>query len=415
LTDLNINANEQVLQWCVQNKPNLIAIGPEDPLAQGLVDVLLDNGFNCFGPSRAASQIECDKAFAKRLMEKYHLPTAKYRVFNDANEALHFLDNPTFTNPLVIKAAGLALGKGVVVAENIAEAKEAVRAMLERNELGAAGSTLVIEQLLTGHEFSVLAFSDGQSVKLLPTAQDHKRAYFKDQGPNTGGMGAISPFPLLSAIELKQIETNIMLKTVQAMEQEKCRFIGVLFAGVMLTSDGPQLLEFNCRFGDPETQTVLPLLQSDLYEVMLSCAQGHKGSLTANAFGPNVPALCDLEVRFSSDCAISVVLASGGYPRTSTKHQIIRHLNRAVRHAPPTASSPFELHAYHAATYVKDDQLYTNGGRVLSIVGRGGQDLPALAAHVQQAVTHVQIDKFFYRTDIGERTFRVLSGRESMF
>lgn len=413
--DLNIDQNDAVLRWCQENRPNLIAVGPEDPLARGLVDVLLDHGFNCFGPSRAAAQIECDKAFAKRLMEKYDLPTAKYRVFNNAQEAVQFLDQPSFADPLVIKAAGLALGKGVVVAESVAEAKQAVRSMLELNELGAAGSTIVIEQRLTGHEFSVLAFSDGRSVRLLPTAQDHKRAYFHDQGPNTGGMGAISPFPLLSADQVTRIEQDIMLKTIRSMEQERSRFVGVLFAGIMLTRDGPQLLEFNCRFGDPETQTVLPSLQSDLYHVMLTCAQGHRESLTDNAFGSTVPPLRDLPLSFADECAVSVVVASGGYPRTSTKHQLIIGLDQVLQHPSPPDHSSLRLEVYHAATYLKDGQLYTNGGRVLSIVGRGGHDLAAVAAYVQQAIRHLQIDRFFYRTDIGERTFRVLSGRDKLF
>ena len=390
-----------------------MAVGPEDPLARGLVDLLLENGFNCFGPKRAAAEIECDKAFAKNLMHRHQLPTAKYRVFSDVDQALQFLDNPDFEDALVVKATGLALGKGVVVADNLGQARDAVRGMLERRELGNAGSEVVVEQLLHGHEFSVLAFSDGQTVRLLPTAQDHKRAYFKDQGPNTGGMGAISPFPLLTEQQLEQVKQDIMQRTVDAMRSEGRPFVGVLFAGLMLTpAQGPQLLEFNCRFGDPETQTVLPLLKSDLYEVMLSCAQGHHGQevglSTPTAFGSRVRPLAELQLISSSECAVSVVVASGGYPRTSTKHQRIRGLDRALAHAPPSGR-PFQLAVYHAATYVHEGHIYTNGGRVLSLVGRGGDDLPALAAHVQEAIKHIEIDHFFYRTDIGERTFRTMS------
>ncbi|RWS24684.1 trifunctional purine biosynthetic protein adenosine-3-like protein, partial [Leptotrombidium deliense] len=264
--DLNVKENGKVLEWCKKNKPSLVVVGPEDPLNNGIADVLRAAGFACFGPSKAAAQIECDKSFAKHFMVRHNIPTASYKTFTDVKEAKNFVKNADF-NALVIKASGLAAGKGVVVAQNIDEVCENIDLMLGKKIFGDAGSTIVIEELLEGPEVSVLAFTDGNTVSVMPPAQDHKRAHDGDKGPNTGGMGAYCPCPLINSEQLKTIEKEVLQKAVDGMRSEGKPFIGVLYAGLMLTEKGPKVLEFNCRFGDPETQSILPLLDSDLFDV----------------------------------------------------------------------------------------------------------------------------------------------------
>lgn len=304
---------------------------------------------------------------------------------------------------LFLLYTGLALGKGVVVAKSIGEAKQAVKEMLVNKRFGSSSETIVIEQFLEGDEFSVLAFSDGKHIRLLPTAQDHKRAYFRDQGPNTGGMGCISPFVLLSDQKLDEVKQTVMQATIDCMAKEDRPFVGVLFAGLMLTkNDEVKVLEFNCRFGDPETQTVLPLLETDLFDIMLSCTKNNKMKDASNALSAAVPSLDKIPVEFEKANCVSYVIASGGYPETSTKHQEIRGLS-----AIEAAGRELNIKVYHAATYLKNAKYYTNGGRCLSVVFKSQMPFIELLKISEIMVNNkIDIDSCFYRPDIGQKTIK---------
>lgn len=316
---------------------------------------------------------------------------------------MQIISNSFLSRKKVIKATGLALGKGVVVAKSISEAKQAVNEMLVNKRFGISSETIVIEQFLEGDEFSVLAFSDGKNIRLMPTAQDHKRAYFKDQGPNTGGMGAISPFILLSEQKLEEVKQTVMQATIDAMRKEERPFVGVLFAGLMLTTDNQvKVLEFNCRFGDPETQTVLPLLKSDLFDIMLSCAKNNANN-SPNSLSNTVATLDKIPVEFVKTNVVSYVIASGGYPETSTKHLEIRGLDLLKA----ANRDKLSIEVYHAATYLKNSKYYTNGGRCLSVVFKS--DMPFLELlKISEIIVNstIDIDSFFYRPDIGQKTVR---------
>jgi phosphoribosylamine--glycine ligase len=361
---------------------DLAIIGPEAPLAAGLADALRAAGVRVFGPSRAAAQIEASKAFAKAFMARHHIPTARYAAFTDFYQAIgHLL---TVEYPVVIKASGLAAGKGVIVPDCADDAEAALRQIMLEREFGAAGDEVVIEERLEGEEVSVLAFTDGVTVRVMPPAQDHKRLLDGDRGPNTGGMGAYAPAPVATPELLEEVTRTILQPAVDGLRNEGRPFVGVLYAGLMLTKDGPRTLEFNCRFGDPETQVILPLLESDLLEIALACAEGK---------------LETKEIRWKAGAAACVVLASEGYPGHSPKGRAITGLDARLENA----------YVFHAGTAQSGETIVTAGGRVLGVTGWGA-DLRAALHNTYNAVDTINFEGMQYRKDIG---WRALPGKAS--
>ena len=334
-----------IVSFAVKNSIDFAVIGPDDPLIAGVCDRLRAAGIRCFGPSAAAAEIEGSKSFAKDLMKRYGIPTAGYEVFDSAANAYAYVQQAAC--PLVIKADGPALGKGVIIAQTREEANSAIRAMMEENAFGASGSRIVIEEFLTGNEASVLAFTDGETMVPMVSALDHKRALDGDLGPNTGGMGTLAPNPYYSE-EIAQIcMETIYLPTMRAMNAEGRRFKGCLFFGLMFTKTGPKVIEYNCRFGDPETQVVLPLLESDLMEILLAVEEERLG---------------EVPVRFRAGAACCVVLASGGYPGAYNTGYPISLGDVAAQE---------NVFVYHAGTRKEGDRLVTSGGRVLGVTALG--------------------------------------------
>lgn len=363
-----------LLAFAQKNEVTLTVVGPEAPLVAGIVDQFQEAGLRIFGPSRAAAQLEGSKAFSKQFMQRHGIPTGRAAIFADFDEATRYLR--TLDAPPVIKASGLAAGKGVILPDSKEDAAQVLQEMLLRNRFGAAGQTVLVEERLHGPELSVLAFSDGETLRIMPGAQDHKRLLDGDRGPNTGGMGAFAPSPLATPALLIQIEQEILRPTVAGMAAEGTPYVGVLYAGLMLTEEGPKVLEFNCRFGDPETQVILPLLESDLLELFLACTEGR---------------LHDQTPEWKPETAVTVVMASGGYPGEYVKGVEITGIREAERRG---------CLVFHAGTKLKDDRLVTNGGRVLAVTGLG----TTLDQAVEQAYTGVQQIRFnqaFYRRDIG--------------
>lgn len=360
------------------NGIGLTVVGPEIPLVNGIADYFSAQGLPLFGPSKAAAQLEGSKSFCKALLAKYHIPTAKYAVFTSADEAKAYIRKEGA--PIVIKADGLAAGKGVVVAMELEEALAAVDSMMSDKIFGDAGSCLVVEEFMTGEEASLLAFTDGTTVVPMVAAQDHKRIFDNDCGPNTGGMGAYAPAPVLTAELQRQVAAEILQPVVDALKREGCLYQGCLYAGLMITADGPKVVEFNCRFGDPETQVVLPLLASDLAEIMLACVHGR---------------LHETPVQWQQQAAVCVVMAAGGYPGTYSKGDGISGI----------AAAQNEALVFHAGTAVKDGQLVTNGGRVLGVTAVNS-DLAAAVDKAYEAVRQIEFDGMQYRRDIARRALR---------
>ena len=375
-TCVNIGAKdiEGIVDFAKKNAIDFAVVAPDDPLVLGCVDALKEAGIPAFGPSKAAAIIEGSKVFSKDLMKKYGIPTAEYEVFNDKDAALAYLE--TCPIPTVIKADGLALGKGVIIAETREDAKEAVISMMEDKIFGESGSNIVVEEFLTGPEVSVLSFTDGNIVVPMVSSMDHKRALDGDKGLNTGGMGTIAPNPYYTAEVADRCMKEIFLPTIEAMKKEDREFRGCLYFGLMITEKGPKVIEYNCRFGDPETQVVLPLLDSDLLEIMMATAAG---TLTEDM------------VKFADDAACCVVMASEGYPQSYEKG------------FPITTDDEFSGILYVAGAKLGEDgAVLTNGGRVLGVVARAAQLEDAVAEAYRQ-VEHVHFDNAYYRKDIGAK------------
>jgi len=365
------------VNWCQNNKPQLVICGPEDPLDRGIANDLSNIGIPCFGPKREAAKIECSKSFAKDFMSKYGIPTAQYRNFTDANEAKNFVKSSP--NALVVKASGLAAGKGVIVAANQNEACDAIDLILSKNAFGTAGNTIVVEELLEGDEVSVLAFTDGVHFKALLPSQDHKRAFDNDLGPNTGGMGAYCPFPLIDNKTIEIVEKEILQKTIDGLRSEGNPFVGLLYAGLMITKDGPKVIEFNCRFGDPETQSVLPLLDSDLYEICLACTQNN---------------LKSIDLKWKNKSACGIVVATQGYPNGPIpKGQLIEGIDDAIKNG---------LLVFHGGTQLRENKFYTSGGRILTVVAVQ-DNLAAAADKALTGASLIKIENSFYRKDIAHK------------
>ena len=369
---------ESIVQFAVDRKIDFAVVAPDDPLALGAVDALENAGIPSFGPTKAAARIESSKVFAKELMKKYGIPTAAYQVFTDPDAAKKYLQ--TAPLPAVIKADGLALGKGVIIAQTLAEAEKAVSDMMENKVFGDSGSRVVIEEFLEGPEVSVLAFTDGKTVKPMVSSMDHKRALDGDQGLNTGGMGTIAPNPYYTKEVAERCMNEIFLPTVRAMEKEGCPFKGCLYFGLMVTKNGPKVIEYNCRFGDPETQVVLPLLKSDLLTIMQAVRN---------------ETLADCPVEFLGGAACCVVMASQGYPQ---------HYEKGF----PITLTP---DADDITTYVagaklgEKGELLTNGGRVLGVTATA-DDLKAAIEKAYAAVEKTHFNNAFYRRDIGQRALK---------
>ncbi len=376
--DIRADDLEGLLQFALEHEIGLTVVGPEAPLTEGIVDLFRSRGLKIFGPTAKAAAIEGSKTFAKDLMAKYHIPTARYGAFSDAAEAKAFLAE--LGTPCVVKADGLAAGKGVLICADEAAARKAIDEILLDNKFGAAGSRVVVEEFLTGQEVSMLAFTDGTHVTPMVSAQDHKRIWDGDRGLNTGGMGAYSPAPVYTEAVHEAVVSRILQPTVDAMRLEGCPFSGVLYAGLMLTADGPKVLEFNARFGDPETQVVLPRLKSDLVELFLAVIDGR---------------LAEQKVEWNEDAAVCVVLASGGYPESSEKGQEITGLAEAAA----TGALLF-----HAGTRCAGEKIVTDGGRVLGVCALGGDIAGAIDA-AYRGVREIHFPHMQYRSDIGRKAF----------
>lgn len=378
LVGIDWQQSDHLISFLKDNQVDLVVVGPEAPLVAGLADVLTKAGIPVFGPSKAAAQLEGSKVFAKDLMKKYNIPTAAYGVFHKVDEAKAFIAQTGA--PIVVKADGLAAGKGVVVAMTIDEANVAVEDMLSGNRFGDAGSTVVIEEFMEGEEASLLAFVDGKTVVPMIASQDHKRIFDGDKGPNTGGMGTYAPAPVLTDALRDAAMKTILEPMVATMEKEGMPYVGCLYAGLMITDEGPKVVEFNARFGDPETQVVLPLLDSDLGEIMMACA---KGTLTSNM------------VKWKDSSAACVILASKGYPETSSKGDVI---SGDIKQYDTTI-------VFHSGTKLVGENYVTNGGRVLGVVGLG-KDLRTALDRAYERIEHIDFEGMQYRTDIGAKAFK---------
>lgn len=366
-----------VVSFCAKHAIDYVVVAPDDPLAAGLVDALELAGIPAFGPSKAAAQIEASKTFAKNLMVKYRIPTADFAVFEDKAEAAAYISSRQ-RFPVVIKADGLALGKGVFICEDFAQAEAALHSIMEERAFGASGNKVLVEEFLTGPEVSVLAFCDGTTVVPMVSSMDHKRLLDGDKGPNTGGMGAVCPNPYYTKEIAEKCMQTIFQPTVQAMEAENAPFKGCLYFGLMLTPDGPKVIEYNCRFGDPETQVVLPLLQSDLLSIMQACTSG---TLTPDL------------VEFSGEASACVVLASRNYPAGPSQPEAISGIHQAELLP--------QVSVYHSGTRCAEGSLLATGGRVLGVSATAATLARALDT-AYAAASHIQFEGCQYRRDIGK-------------
>ena len=380
-TCVNIGAKDidGIVKFAAENKIDYAVVTPDDPLVLGCVDALTEIGIPCFGPDKKAAIIEGSKAFSKDLMKKYGIPTAAYEIFDDMDKAIAYLQDKDM--PIVIKADGLALGKGVIIAQTLAEAEEAVRSMMADKVFGASGDHVVIEEFLTGPEVSVLALTDGKTLVPMVSSMDHKRAHDNDEGLNTGGMGTVAPNPYYTADIADVCMETIFLPTMNAMNAEGRTFKGCLYFGLMLTPKGPKVIEYNCRFGDPETQVVLPLLESDLLTVMQAVTN---------------ETLADVEVKFATDqSACCVIMASAGYPQSYEKGYEI------------TIPTEVADSVYVAGAAIKDGKLVNSGGRVLGVTSVA-ETLPEAIAASYAKVEKIHFDNAFCRRDIGQRALKAM-------
>jgi phosphoribosylamine--glycine ligase len=379
--DIKADDIEGLLKFALENKIDLTIVGPEVPLVMGIVDLFAENGLKAFGPSEDGAQMEGSKVFTKNLFKKYNIPTADFGEFDSSTAAIAYIKaNKKY--PMVVKADGLAAGKGVIIAKNELEAITAVADIMTRKIFGGAGDRVVIEEFLEGEEASILAFTDGETVLPLPASQDHKRIFDDDKGPNTGGMGAYAPAPVITPEILKIIMDKILYPTVKALKSEGIIYKGILYAGIMMTASGPKVLEYNVRFGDPETQAVLPLLKTDLIDLCMASIDGK---------------LKDINLEIEDRAAINVVLASKGYPGEYEKGKEITGFEKLkdVR----------DIIVFHAGTALIAGKIVTAGGRVLNVTALGG-DIKDAVEKVYKYVDSISFEGVYYRKDIGKRAIR---------
>jgi len=378
-TNIPIPADDiqSLLEWALVHAPDLTVVGPEIPLCAGVVDAFASKGLRIFGPCREAARIEGSKIFSKEIMQEAGVPTARSAAFTDATAALLALH--AFQLPVVVKADGLAAGKGVIIANTRAEAESAINSILLDRTFGVAGSSLLIEEFLEGEEASILALVDGEHIAILPSSQDHKRIFDNDQGPNTGGMGAYSPAPIVTPALQLIIRHRILTPILRTLRARGITYKGILYAGLMIGPKGPQVLEFNCRFGDPETEAVLPRLVGDLIPLLDACIDG---------------TLNESMVQVRPDACVTVVMASGGYPGDYHKHIPIEGLEQAAA-VPNTC-------VFHAGTTLRNNEVVTSGGRVLAVTALG-KDIQSAAQHAYQGVSAIHFQGAQWRTDIARR------------
>ena len=381
--DISATDIEGVVALAKELKPDMVVVAPDDPLVLGMVDALQAEGFMTFGPKKDAAIIEGSKVFSKELMKKYNIPTAKYEVFTDSESAIAYLKEQN-TYPAVIKADGLALGKGVILAQNQEEAISAVKSMIDDKQFGESSSTVVIEEFLTGPEVSVLSFTDGKTLVPMISSMDHKRAYDNDEGLNTGGMGTVAPNPYYTDEIAKECMEKIFLPTMEAMNAEGRTFEGCLYFGLMLTPNGPKVIEYNCRFGDPETQVVLPMLEGDLCEIF-EAIYNHK--------------LSEVKIGWKSGYCSCVVMASGGYPLSYPKG--------IEMHGMDDKGQVENAFVYHAGTKYNDGKFLTSGGRVLGVTCNA-LTLQGALDKSYEAVSKISFDGAHFRKDIGQRALKAI-------
>jgi len=378
-TNIDIRATDikALIEFVKKENIDLTLAIPDDPLALGIVDEFQKENLKIFGPTKKAAQLESSKAFAKNFMQKHNLPTAKFKVFTVFSEAIKYINTQNL--PIVIKASGLALGKGVIIAQTLEEAQRALEDILVKKVFGEAGNEVVIEEFLIGPEISIHAFSDGKNYSIFPASQDHKKIGEGNTGLNTGGMGTIAPFPFMTDRILKNIENTIVSPTLSQMDIEGNTFSGVLYPGLILTKNGPKILEYNTRFGDPETQTYMRLLDSDLLNIIDACIDKNLSQQT---------------VKWKTISACTIVLASGGYPENYEKGKLISGIKEAEKNN--------NVIVFHAGTIAKDGALFTNGGRVLG-VSATGSDLKKALATAYEAISKISFEGMQYRKDIGKK------------
>jgi phosphoribosylamine--glycine ligase len=379
LIDRKIDSWKDLAEWASDNDVNLTIVGPEQPLCEGIVDEFRKHGLTIFGPTAAAARIEGSKHFAKSLMKKYGIPTAAFESFTSKSDAEKYLEKTGA--PVVVKASGLAAGKGAIVCDTLQEAKDALSDIFDKKVFGEAGATVIIEEKMFGEEASVFAITDGKSYKILPVSQDHKPAFDGDKGPNTGGMGAYAPAPLVDSAMLLRIEKEIIAPVLKAMEKEKSLYQGLLYAGVMITEQGPKVVEFNCRFGDPETEAVLPLVQCDWFDLFSACSSGR---------------LSKVNWTVKKGACVTVIMASGGYPGTYKKGEVINGLEEAEHGSE-------NVDVYQAGTILDNEgRLVTNGGRVLA-VSAYGESLEAAVKAAYEYTVKINFKGAHYRKDIAAK------------
>lgn len=385
LVPINVDDSISITEFAIKEGIDLVIIGPEVALSAGVSDRLRENGIAVFGPSQAAARIETSKSFSKEFMQRHQIPTAKFRIFKNYSEAKEYISSIDF--PFVIKASGLAAGKGVILPETSEDGQKALHEMMISHQFGSAGDEVVIEELLVGEEVSLLAFSDGKTISVMPPAQDHKRLLDDDQGPNTGGMGAFAPAMSLTSKQIEDIKLTVLQPVIDGLRQEGTPYIGVLYAGLILTQDGIKVLEFNARFGDPETQVILPLLKSDLLSIILSCTNQK---------------LNMIEVKWSYGSAVCVVLASGGYPEKSKTGFLISGLEREINNGK----------VFHAGTRKEGEEFFNTGGRVLGVTCWDDHLKTAIQA-TYKAIAGIQFDGMQYRRDIAFRGIKDLKNESA--
>jgi len=371
---ISVDNHQAVIEFCKTNQIDLVIVGPEIPLADGIVDSLTNTGVRCFGPSKKAAEIESSKVFSKDFMTRQNIPTARYAAFTQLEDALSYLDKVDC--PIVIKASGLAAGKGVILPETDDEAEAILKSIMIDKEFGDAGTEVVIEERMTGPEVSLLAFTDGVTVVPMISAQDHKRLLDGDGGPNTGGMGAYAPAPIFTNDLLQEAIEKVLQPAVEGLRNEGRKFVGVLYAGLMLTPNGIRVLEFNCRFGDPETQVVLPLLETDLVEIAETCIDGR---------------LNEIDVQWKNGAAVCVVLASKGYPEKPEKGQVVSF-----------SELPEDMICFHAGTKQSGENVATSGGRVFGLTA-WSSDIASAVQKVYANTDKVTFDGMQFRKDIAHR------------
>ena len=376
--DIDVTNLKGLASFAKKKKIDLTVVGPEVPLTLGIVDLFTERDLPIFGPSERAAELEGSKGFSKDFMAKYNIPTADYQLFSDPEKAIQAIH--AIEPPLVLKADGLAAGKGVLICTSRSEAYDAVDLIMKNKAFGDAGNRVVVEEFLEGEEASVLAISDGNHLVVLPSSQDHKAVFEGDKGPNTGGMGAYAPAPVMNDRMLETVKKKILQPTIDGMKEEGRLFKGVLYAGLMMTSRGPKVLEYNCRFGDPETQVVLPLLESDIVDLMTASIEG---------------TLNKEEITIKSQSAVCVVMASGGYPGSYTKGMEISGLDKTDQ----------DILVFHAGTKQKGKKLLTSGGRVLGITALG-DDIQSAVDKTYNAVGKITFDGAYYRRDIAHRALK---------